>query len=130
MGFIEKLKEIIEKIKEENRNFKTTMARMNGTGFCGNVNRGIKNGDFWEGSYISIEGTGAVIYGSNQDDYAFTDGDIASFETASDSNITVSVGDKTHRGVRCILVFHDGKRAQVDVIADKLATLKTTLKIG
>ena len=53
MGFFDKIKETAKQLKEENRNFKSSMKRINDRkAFCGNVNRGIKKGDFWEGSYV------------------------------------------------------------------------------
>lgn len=129
MGFLDKVKEFFKKLKEENAGFATAMKRINSAGFCGNVNRGIKNGDFWEGSYISIENGNAVIYGSNQEDYVFGAEDVASFELVEGVKCTVSKGDQTIPANRFIITFKDGKRAQADIIPGMLLNLQTTLKI-
>ena len=128
MGFGDKIKEFFKKLKEENAGFATTMKRINSTGYCGNVNRGVKNGDFWEGSYVSIEGGHGVIYGSNQPDYEFTGSDIKSFEVVGTAS--VSVGDKTLAGNSCIITFADGKTAKADIITEKIAQFKITFNIS
>lgn len=129
MGFVDKIKEFFKKLKEENAGFGAAMKRINSSGFCGNINRGIKNGDFWEGSYISIEGGHGVIYGSNQPDYTFTGSDITSFEIVPGAKCTVSQGQNTIPCNRFIITFKDGKRAQADIIPAKLSELKLTLNL-
>ena len=80
MGFFDKIKDAAKQMKEENRHMGTTMRRINDRiSLYGNVNRGIKDGDFWQGSYVSIEGSNAVIYGSAQDDYIITRGSVTGF---------------------------------------------------
>ncbi len=118
------LKDFFKKLKEENRNLGTTTKRINSSNFYGNVNRGIKGGDFWEGSYVSIEGGHGVIYGSNQDDYTFTTESIASFERGSATGLMISVGNTQLPAVRYIMSFTDGKKAQMDIIANKLDSFK------
>lgn len=94
MGFFDKVKEKAQQLKEENRNFGKTMKRMNSKGaFFGNVNRGVKNGDFWEGSYVNTEDNRLVIYGSNQDDYVFGAADVLSCSPLG-AGATIPVGDK------------------------------------
>ncbi len=126
-GFIEKIKEFFKKLKEDNKGFGAAMKRINSSGFCGNVNRGIKNGDFWEGSYVNIEDGKGVIFGSNQEDYFFTGADIASFEVDTLAKPTVSKGNQQMAAIRVIITFTDGKRAQADLIAEKISTFKMTL---
>ena len=129
MGFVDKIKEFIKKLKADNAGFGATMARINASGYCGNVNRGIKNGDFWEGSYISIENNQGVIYGSNQADYSFVGGDIASFELVPGANCIIHKGKESIPGNRFIITFKDGKRAQADIIPAKLPAFNMTLNL-
>jgi len=117
------LKDFFKKLKEENRNLGTTTKRINGSGYCGEVNRGVKAGDFWEGSYVSIEGDHGVIYGSNQDDYTFTGSDIASFELGSGSRL-ISRGNEKKASVKYIVTFADGKKAQMEIFLDKIDQFK------
>ena len=114
MGFLSKL-------KEQNRNFGSTMRRMNNRmELYGNVNRGIKGGDFWEGSYINIENGRGVIYGSNQDDYTFGPGDIKNSTFSGQEGSLVALGSERHRSLRFVLEFKDGKTAQMDIIVGKV----------
>ena len=114
------LKDFFKKLKEDNKNFGETMKRINASGFCGNVNRGIKAGDFWEGSYISMIGGNGVIYGSSQYDYVFTGSDIDKFEVVVGANATVAQGKEKKPAVRFMITFKDGKVAQADLLADKV----------
>ena len=130
MGFFDKIKEAAGKIKENNRNFGSTMSRINNTSnFYGCVNRGIKGGDFFEGSYISIENGKAVIYGSAQDDYVFSGADVKEFDLIGDG-LDVPVGDSKHMSLRYAVVFNDGKKAQLDIIVLKVEAFKATIGIN
>ena len=129
MGFFDKIKEKLSKIKEENKGFGTAMKRINSSGFCGNVNRGIKNGDFWEGSYLSVENGKCVIYGSNQEDYFFDGADVESFEQASTAKIMIAKGNQQLPALRFVITFKNGKRAQADIFELKIAEVKLTLGI-
>lgn len=125
-----KIGDFFKKLKEENRNLGTTTARINNTGsFYGNVNRGIKNGDFWQGSYVSIENGSGVIYGSAQDDYVFTAADIASFELIAGARATVSVGNQQLPASSCMITFKDGKTAKLDIVSGKLAAFTATFGV-
>ncbi len=126
MGFFDKVKDAAKQIKEENKNFGSTMKRMNNrNAFYGNVNRGIKNGDFWEGSYVNIEGSNGVIYGSAQDDYTFAPGDVKNC-TFSGKGPDIAVGNEKKPSMRFILEFADGKKAQADIIFDKVDLFKAS----
>ena len=127
MGFVDKIKEFFKRLKEENAGFGEAMKRINASGFCGNVNRGIKNGDFWEGSYLSVEAGKCVIYGSNQSDYFFEGSDVESFEQASTAKIMISKGNQQLPAIRFIITFKDGKRAQADILELKISEVKLTL---
>ena len=122
------LKDFFNKLKEENRNMGTTMKRINSSNYFGEVNRGIKNGDFWEGSYVSIEGDHGVIYGSNQDDYTFSASNITAFEHGSGSRM-IALGNEKKASVRYIISFADGKKAQMDIFADKIDSFKLSFNL-
>ena len=129
MVLFDKVKEFAKKFKEENAGVAKAMKRINSSGFCGNINRGVNDGDFWNGSYISIEDGKGVIYGSNQEDYFFSGNDIESFELVADTRCTVSQGNNSIPANRFIITFKDGKRAQADIIAGKLTNFKSALNL-
>ncbi|MBQ7699353.1 MAG: hypothetical protein IJT49_03300 [Clostridia bacterium] len=130
MGLFDKIKETAGKIKESNRNFGSTMSRINNTNnFYGCVNRSIKDGDFFEGSYVSIENGKAVIYGTAQDDYCFTGGDIKDYKFIGDG-VDVPVGQDKYRSLRYDLIFNDGKKAQLDIITLKIDAFKAAIGIN
>lgn len=136
MGFMDKIKEKANKakeaaklLKEENRNFGTTMKRINNNlTFYGNVNRGIGEGDFWEGSYVSIEREKGVIYGSSQDDYVFGSNDIAETEFVGVGE-DVAMGNLKVSSLRLNVTFKDGKKAQMDIITEKYDAFKSKFSI-
>ena len=127
MGFFDKVKDAINKFKEENKGFGAAMKRINSSGFCGNVNRGIKDGDFWNGSYLSVENGQCVIYGSNQADYFFGGSDVESLEQVSTATVMVTKGNEQLPANRFIINFKDGKRAQADILVLKISEVKLTL---
>ena len=125
------LKEFFKKLKDDNKNFKTTMARINLPSFCGDINFGVKDGDFPSGSYISIadEGDKAVIYSTSIDDYFFASEDIASFEFVNGVSRKINANGKDNLTLRFVITFKDGKKAQADIMVDKADELKALLKI-
>ncbi len=132
MGFLDKVKETAKNIKEENRNFGTTMKRMNDTNsFFGFVNdpRTEQDGDFRKGSYVSVEGTTGVIYGAAQDDYFFGKGDIISFKFIAERKQTIKSGNVMHDSMRYLVVFKDGKNAIFDIISTRTAEFKLAFDI-
>ena len=121
-----KLGNMLKKLKEENRNLGSTTARMNNHAeFYGNVNRGVKGGDFWEGSYVNVIGGRGVIYGSAQDDYTFSGADLISMEPFG-PGAAIPVGGMKLSSERFLLTFADGKRAQADIISNKVAAFRLT----
>ena len=130
MSFLDKIKGTFQKIKEENGNFKSTMLRINSSGFYGNVNRKVKDGSFWEGSYLSIEGAQGVIYGSHQEDYPFRKETLISCEKTPDKSVTVSVGNTIKPAVRYLLTFADGKTAQADILLEKEPSFRQFLALN
>ena len=123
------IKEFFKRLKEDTRNFLETMKRINSSGFCGSVNRGVKEGDFWNGSYVSIIGGKGVIYGSSQDDYVFIGSDIDKFELMPGTNFTVSYGNEKKAALRYKITFKDGKVAQADLIVDKINVFEKALNL-
>lgn len=121
-----KLGNMLKKLKEENRNLASTTARMNNHAeFYGNINRGVKGGDFWEGSYVNIISGRGVIYGSAQDDYTFTGSDLISMAPLG-PGAAIPVGNMKLSSERFLLAFADGKQAQADIICNKVAAFRMT----
>ena len=107
----------------------TTMRRINDRiSLYGNVNRGIKDGDFWQGSYVSIEGSNAVIYGSAQDDYIITRGSVTGF-TLLGNGTNDTVGNDSMPSLRFLMKLADGKKAQADIIYNKVDAFKNAIGI-
>lgn len=131
MGFLDKVKNAAKQIKEENRNFGSTTKRMNTfSTFYGNINKPDTtvfkmdpNDDFCKGSHISIENGKGVIYGTSQDDYVFSREDIKTFTFTSET-CDVSIGNNKYPGLRYTIEFNDGKKAQADIIAQKIDAFK------
>ena len=132
MGFFDKikektkeLKEKAEQIKEENKNFGSTMKRINDKAhFFGPVNKEIKDGDFSNISYLNqySESDSFLIYGSNQDDYSFTTDDIESItfvgeipDKAPAIKIPSSTPTPPKKFMRYDFVLKNGKKFQCDV---------------
>lgn len=126
-GFFQKIKEFFVKFKENNRNFMTTMKRINSSDLCGRVNHKVKDGDFWEGSYISVIGGVAVIYGSDQDDYIVREGSVVSFTPLGATQI--HIGDKPHNCTKYEMKLEDGKVAYVDLMTAKEGAFRAALKL-
>lgn len=135
MGFLDKVKEKAKQLKDENRNMGTTMKRINNPGtLFGMINpmsafvERNENVHFSKGSYVSIENEKGVIYGAAQDDYIFSGSDVTLFECHGDGK-DIKVGKDTKHTKRYAIAFKDHKVAVADIIADKLDTFKSTLKI-
>lgn len=130
MGFLDKIKETAGKLKEENKNFGSTMKRMNNRNdFYGVINREIKDGDFSQLSYVNIENGKGVIYGSAQDDYVFGVGDVKSFALAG-KGADIPMGSVKLPSLRFDVVFADGKKAQADIVCQKVEMFKASLGIS
>ena len=133
MGFFDKVKEKAQQIKEENKNFMATTARINNLStLYGRVNapdsitfKVDPNEDFAKGSYISIENGKGIIYSTSRDDYFFTGSDIKSM-TFTGETPDISIGSDRHTGLRFMIEFNDGKTAKVDIISKKVDLFKAT----
>ena len=66
-----------------------------------------------------------VIYGSAQDDYTFAPGDVKNC-TFSGKGPDIAVGNEKKPSMRFILEFADGKKAQADIIFDKVDLFKAS----
>jgi len=75
------------------------------------------------GSYVSIENGKGVIYGSNQDDYTFGPGDIKNSTFAGPGN-DIPLGNIKSPSARFIIVFNDERKAQMDIILEKVDSFK------
>ena len=125
MGFMDKMKAAADtvkdkaaQIKEENKNLGATTKRINNrAAYLGNVNRDVKDGDFWEGSYINTDGAGFVIYSSKDDDYLLNGDDITGIEFAGNGK-AIAVGDQQVKSTRYMVTLKDGKKFQADIRMD------------
>lgn len=117
MDFVKKFKESMAK------NAKVTK-RYNDMGFLGNIDRGLKNGDFGIGVYLNMENNVGIIYGANIDDYTFSAEDIVDFEVKKDYAAQIAKGGNNYPAKRCIITFKDGKKAQADILSDKFDKFK------
>lgn len=127
MGF----KDVLTKIKDGTAKFTQTTSRFNSNSFTGNVNREVKDGDFSLGSYLNVDGikcTG-LIYGTAQEDYTFTAADIMGFEVNTDKKVEIGKGGNYYPAIRCNITFNDGKKAQVDILAEKFDGFKKIFKL-
>lgn len=124
------IKDFFKKLKEDNQGFLSTMSRMNGAGLLGEVNHGIKDGDFWDGAYVNLEKgkndgkEKGVIYGSAQKDYWFTKEDITDISLVEKEKLydepVINQGQNKVAAFRYRITFADGKKAQFDILMTKL----------
>ena len=124
------LGDFFKKIKEENRNFGTTTKRINNRiSLYGKVNVGVKDGDFWNGSYLSIEDGNGVIYGSAQDDYVFSQSDVTTFKVKNPL-IKVDNGAEgcfSGKGTLFEIGFDDGKTALISMYVERIEAFRIWL---
>lgn len=124
MGFFDKVKSTINQIKEDNKYMARTTARINNKAdYYGWVNYSVKDGDFRQGSYVSIENDKGVIYNTGDEDYCFSSGDIASFTFKGDGQ-PVNQNNVKVPTLRFEIVFKDGKKGNMDIIHSKVDNFK------
>lgn len=124
MGFLDKIKGIFAKIKEDNKYFALTTARLNNKAeYYGWANYSVKDGDFRIGSYINIEKGKGVIYSTGDEGYFFTAEDIASFSFVGDGQ-PVNQDKIKVPTLRFATTFKDGKKANIDIICTKVDAFK------
>ena len=88
MGFFDKIKNFFKTIKEENKYFARTTARINSGKLYGWVNyrpgKIDPNEDFRNLSYVNVENGKGLIYNTGDEDYIFEPGDIVTFKLIGD----------------------------------------------
>lgn len=129
MGFFDKVKDTVNKIKEDNKYFARTTSRMNNKAqYYGRINCNVKDGDFRQGSYVNVEGDTALIYNVTDEDYLFKAEDIMTFELMGDGQ-SIRMGEDTLLTIRFKVEFKDGKHGQLDLIVAKVDSFKAIFKV-
>ena len=130
MGFFDKVKGAVDKIKEDNKYFAKTTARINnGAAYYGTVNHTVKDGDFRQGSYVNVEDGHGVIYNTGDEDYTFTADDFVSFSFQGQGK-TVKQGDRELHTMSFIAEFKDGKKAHMNIFFDKVDNFKVLFNLN
>lgn len=125
MGF----KDFLGKMKDSAASFAQTTARYNASGFCGNIDHGIKGADFAPGAFVNIQDGQGLIYGNNLEDYIFTAEDIVSFELRAGGPVKIRKGNDEFAVLNFMITFRDGKKAHADILVSKLDQFKLTFKL-
>lgn len=133
MGFLDKIKGVFNRIKEDNKYLARTTARINNTTeHYGWVNYKVgklnPEDDFRGGSYISVENGKGVIYSTGTEDYVFAGEDVAEFKFIGDGQ-PVSRGETKVPTLRFATVFKDGKKTNIDIICTKVDTFKAIFNL-
>lgn len=129
MGFFDKIKDALKRIKEDNKYFARTTARINSNRLYGWVNYKTckidPNDDFRAGSYVNIEDGKGLIYNTGDEDYCFSGVDIASFSFVGKGQ-PINQNNMKVPTLRFTIGFKDGKKTNMDIIHDKVDTFKAT----
>lgn len=126
MGFFDKVKEKVNQIKEENKNFGKTMARNNNKAeYYGWVNYDVKGGDFRQMSSVNIENGQGVIYNTSDDDYLFSGESIVEVKESGVGH-PVNQDNLKVPTLRFMIKFNDGKTAHIDIIKNKVDMFNAT----
>ncbi len=133
MGFFDKIKEVFNKIKEDNKYMARTTARMNNKAdYYGWVNYKVgkmnPDDDFRAGSYVNTEDGKGVIYSSGTEDYWFTAGDIVAFNFIGDGQ-PVNQNNIKIPTLRFAAEFKDGKKTNMDIICTKVDAFKAIFNL-
>ncbi|MBR5544533.1 MAG: hypothetical protein IKU66_03580 [Clostridia bacterium] len=123
------LKDKLSKMKDGAALLAKATSRLNSIYFFGRVNFGVKDGDFWEGSYVNVEDMVGVIYSTAYEDYTFTADDIEKFELQEDCKPEVAKGGDYYKAKRFFVTFKDGKVAQMDLLENKVDIFKNVFNI-
>jgi len=139
MGFLDKIKDVFKRIKEDNKYMARTTARINSGNLYGWVNyktgKMDPNDDFRAGSYVNIEDGKGIIYNSGDEDYVFAPGDIVSFKHIGDGQPLNGGKDKDSgqpirlKTWRFAAEFKDGKKTNMDIDLKKLDTFKSVFQL-
>lgn len=132
MGFFDKIVGAFKRIKEDNKYFARTTARINSANLYGYVNYKTgkldPNDDFRALSYINVENGRGIIYNTGDEDYFVEPGDIVSF-TPIGNGQPISRGEVKLASIRFVTTFKDGKKTNIDIIADKVDLFKQIFQI-
>ena len=139
MGFFDKIKDALKRIKEENKYMARTTARINSGNLYGWVNYKVgkldPNDDFRGGSYVNVEDGKGIIYNTGDEDYIFEPGDIVTFKHIGDGHPLNGGNDKV-TGQRISLPtwrfeteFKDGKKTTMDINLKKLDAFKSIFQL-
>lgn len=134
MGFFDKMKDTLKKIKEDNKYFARTTARINSNNLYGNVNyrpgKVDPNEDFRNLSYVNVENGKGIIYNVSDEDYIFAPGDIVTFTLAGDGHALSAKDANGNQAqiptLRFNVEFKDGKKTTMDINIHKLDAFKAT----
>ena len=134
MGFFDKIKNAFKRIKEDNKYFARTTARINSGNMYGYVN--YRTGkidpteDFRALSYVNVEGGKGIIYNTGDEDYEFVAGDIVVFKLIGDGHPVNGGKDAAGNPSklptwRFATEFKDGKKTNMDINLKKLEAFKS-----
>lgn len=139
MGFFDKIKDALKRIKEDNKYMARTTARINSGNLYGWVNyktgKMDPNDDFRAGSYVNVEDGKGIIYNTGDEDYVFVPGDIISFKHIGDGQPLNGGTDKvTGQRIRLqtwrfAAEFKDGKKTNMDIDLKKLDAFKSIFQL-
>ncbi len=119
MGFLDKIKSTVDKVKEDNKNFGKTTKRMNVGEIFGHVNKNSETEDFSRGSYVNLENGKFVIYNTKDDDYFFSKEDIKVKECLG-VGPTIKKGKESFLTQKYKMVFTDNKEVVVYIFSNKI----------
>ncbi len=138
MGFFDKIKNFFKTMKEENKYFARTTARINSGKLYGWVNyrpgKIDPNEDFRNLSYVNVENGKGLIYNTGDEDYIFEPGDIVTFKLIGDGQ-PVNGGKDSSGNIakvptfRFQVEFKDGKKTTMDINTQKLDTFKSIFQL-
>ena len=138
MGFFDKIKETFNRIKEDNKYFARTTARMNSANLYGYVNYRTgkidPNEDFRNLSYINVEDGKGLIYNTGDEDYIFEPGDIVVFKHIGDGQSINRGKDSAGNPIklptwRFEVEFKDGKKTKIDIDIKRIDSFKSIFQL-
>ena len=138
MAFFDKIKDFFKQLKEDNKYFARTTARINSGNLYGYVNyrpgKADPNEDFRNLSYINVENGTGIIYNTGDEDYNFTPGDIVAFTFISDGQPISRGKDSAGNPIKLPTLrfkaeFKDGKKTIMDIDVKKIDDFKSIFQI-
>ena len=138
MGFFDKIKDFFKKMKEDNKYFARTTARINSNNLYGLVNyktgKMDPNDDFRALSYINVENGKGIIYNTGDEDYIVEPGDIVSFKFLGEGHHINGGKDAAGNQVklptlRFAVELKDGKKTTFDINSKKVDNFKAIFQL-